>query len=61
LKRLRRKESRYQSDVNHCISKKIVEEAKATNKAIVLEDLTGIRKRGKSKDKRMRRMLGRRC
>jgi putative transposase len=59
LKRLRRKESRYQSDVNHCISKKIVEEAKATNKAIVLEDLTGIRKRGNSKGKRMRRMLGR--
>jgi putative transposase len=59
LKRLRRKESRYQADVNHCISKQIVEEAKATNKAIVLEDLTGIRNRGNKKGKRMRRSLGR--
>jgi IS605 OrfB family transposase len=48
-----------QADVNHCISRRIVEEAKATNKAIVLEDLSGIRKRGDDKGKRMRRMLGR--
>lgn len=59
LKRLCRKESRYQSDVNHCISKEIVEEARTTNKAIVLENLSGIRQRGNSKGKRMRRMLGR--
>jgi IS605 OrfB family transposase len=48
-----------QADVNHCISRRIVEEAKATNKAIVLEDLSGIRKRGNDKSRRMRRMLGR--
>jgi IS605 OrfB family transposase len=59
LKRLRRKESRYQADVNHCISRQIVEEAKATKRAIVLEDLSGIRKRGNNKGRRMRRMLGR--
>ncbi len=47
LKKRRRKESRFASDVNHRISKKLVEIAKGTGRVIVLEDLQGIRKRAK--------------
>ena len=45
LQRLSGKERRFQVWVNHRISKAIVSRAKATNSAIALEDLTGIRKR----------------
>ena len=45
LKRLSGKERRYQKDINHRISKQIVETAKANRQAIVLEDLKGIRDR----------------
>jgi len=45
LRDRKRKEARYASDLNHQISKKIVEKAKHTNRAIVLEDLKGIRSR----------------
>ena len=45
LKQRRRKESRFATDINHCISKRLVEVAKGTNRAIVLEDLKGIRER----------------
>ncbi|MGY2980726.1 putative transposase [Thermostichus sp. OS-CIW-30] len=45
LQRLSGKERRFQTWVNHRISKAIVSRAKATNSAIALEDLTGIRKR----------------
>jgi IS605 OrfB family transposase len=41
-------------NVNHVISKKIVEKATAANLAIALEDLTGIRERA-AKGKRMRK------
>jgi putative transposase len=47
-RRLRRnagKERRFQRDVNHCISKQIVQKAAISCKAIALEDLTGIRER----------------
>jgi IS605 OrfB family transposase len=44
LKKLKRKESLFRRDVNHCISKKLVEKAKDSISAIALEDLTGIRK-----------------
>lgn len=47
LKRRRRKESRFATDVNHCISKRLVQVAKGTQRAIVLEDLKGIRERAK--------------
>ena len=47
LKQRRRKESRFAADVNHCISKKLVQVAKGTQRAIVLEDLKGIRERAK--------------
>jgi putative transposase len=45
LKKRKRKERRFAQDVNHVISKRIVEKAKGTGRAIALEDLTGIRER----------------
>ena len=62
LKKRRRKESRFATYVNHCISKKLVEVAKGTNRAIVLEDLKGIRERArkgtrKTVNKTMRQAL----
>jgi putative transposase len=57
LKRLSGKQKRMMSDVNHRISGQIVRAAKESNRAIALEDLTGIRERA-AKGKRMRKMLG---
>ena len=45
LKKRRRKERRFGQDVNHVISKRVVEKAKGTGRAIGLEDLSGIRGR----------------
>jgi putative transposase len=45
LKRRRRKEARFARDVNHCISKQLVQRAKDTGRGIAIEDLTGIRDR----------------
>jgi putative transposase len=45
LKKRRRKEQRFARDVNHVISKRIVEKAEGTGRAIGLEDLSGIRDR----------------
>lgn len=45
LKKRRRKECRFARDVNHVISKRIVEKAEGTGRAIGLEDLSGIRGR----------------
>ncbi|RKS09110.1 IS605 OrfB family transposase [Nocardiopsis sp. Huas11] len=45
LKRLRRREARRARDVNHTISKSIVERAERTGHGIALEDLKGIRGR----------------
>jgi len=45
IKQIGNKESRFRKDVNHCISKKIVEKAKGTESAISLENLTGINDR----------------
>jgi putative transposase len=39
------RERRFQKDVNHCISKKIVRKAVVDRKALALEDLSGIRER----------------
>jgi IS605 OrfB family transposase len=53
LKRMSGKERRFQTDVNHCISKEIVSKP---NTIFVLEDLSGIRpskKEGSSKGKTM--------
>jgi IS605 OrfB family transposase len=45
LKRLSGKEKRFANDVNHCISKQLVNTAKGTRRGIGLENLTGIRER----------------
>jgi putative transposase len=45
LKKRRRKESRYATDVNHQISKRIVAEAERTGHGIAIEQLGGIRDR----------------
>lgn len=45
LKRLSGKERRFQAQVNHTISYRLIQQAKQTNQAIALEDLTGIRER----------------
>jgi IS605 OrfB family transposase len=45
LKRRRRKERRFQADVNHGIAKQLVASAQGTQRAIALEDLEGIRTR----------------
>ena len=45
LKKRSKKERRFATDTNHCISKKIVEKAKGTMCGIAIEDLTNIRKR----------------
>jgi len=47
LKKIAKKQSRFQKDTNHCISKKIVATAKGTERAIALEDLRNIRSRQK--------------
>ncbi|GAB2442610.1 RNA-guided endonuclease TnpB family protein [Streptomyces incanus] len=45
LKRVRRRESRYATQRNHIIAKKIVHTAERTSRGIGLEDLSGIRQR----------------
>ena len=45
LAKRRRKESRFASHVNHCISKQIVTAAERTERGIALENLEGIRAR----------------
>jgi IS605 OrfB family transposase len=56
LKSIARRETRFQRDVNHCISKKIVGNMEKGS-IIVLEDLKGIRKAGKNRSKNLRRDL----
>ena len=54
LKRLSRKEARYMRDINHQISRKIVDFALETgNPTIALEDLSGIRQNTKRRKKDM--------
>ena len=45
LKQISGRQARLQSDVNHVISKRVVNKAKDTSRSIGLEDLTGIRER----------------
>jgi IS605 OrfB family transposase len=45
LQSLRRKQARFQTNSNHCISKRVVRTAKDTGRGIALEELTGIRDR----------------
>ncbi len=57
LQKARRKESRFVKDVNHCISKKLVQLALMRQKALAIETLTGIRKRGNGLNRAMRAEL----
>ncbi|WP_129670770.1 RNA-guided endonuclease TnpB family protein [Candidatus Chloroploca sp. Khr17] len=45
LRQQARREARFQRDVNHCISKKLVAKARTARKALAVEDLTKIRER----------------
>lgn len=45
LKKLSGKERRFATNINHTISRQIVKKAKDTNRAIAMEDLSGIRDR----------------
>ncbi len=45
MRKRRRKERRMATDVNHCISNKVVKKAKGTARGIAVEELTGIRQR----------------
>lgn len=45
LKQLSGRQSRFQKDTNHCISKALVETAQRTGRGIALEDLSGISSR----------------
>lgn len=45
LKKRSKRESRFVNDVNHCISKALVQKAQRTRRGIAIEDLTGIRER----------------
>ena len=56
LKNYGSKEYRFHKDVNHCLSKRIVEEATRTCSVIVLEDLSGIREQLKARRKQRSRM-----
>lgn len=56
LKKIRGKQARYQKDVNHCISKAIVEKAQRSGWAIALEDLKGISGRVKASRRQRSRL-----
>jgi IS605 OrfB family transposase len=45
LRQVSGREARFQRDVNHCISKRLVHKAVVFRKALALEDLSGIRER----------------
>ena len=49
LKLLRRQQARFQKDINHQISKRLVLEAKHTGRGIAVEELTDIRERTRVK------------
>jgi len=55
LKKMSLKENRYRKDVNHCISKKIVESL-PKNSIVVLEDLKMIRQKARLKKKGRRKL-----
>ncbi len=58
LKQLGQKEQRFRRDVNHVISKKLVEKAKDTQFGIAIEDLKGIRDRARYRKSQRAKMSG---
>jgi putative transposase len=57
LQKAGKRESRFVKDINHCISKKLVQLAIDRQKALACEDLTGIRGRGNCFNRAMRTEL----
>ncbi len=57
LRKHARREARFQKDVNHCISKQLVQKAKTERKALALEELTHIRRRPDHGCRRSQRRL----
>ncbi len=57
LRRLAGRERRYQTHLNHCISKTLVQDAVRENAVLAFEDLSGIRQslNGKCRNKTERR------
>lgn len=49
LRKLAGRQRRFQKDINHQISKRLVEEAQRTNRAVALEELTHIRARTRAR------------
>ena len=58
LQKINRRASRFAKDVNHCISKSLVQKAFVLQKALSLEDLSGIRERSLGFNKTMRWHMG---
>jgi IS605 OrfB family transposase len=58
LQRTARREAGFRRDVNHCISKTLVADAKDTGRGIALEDLTHIRDRARFRQPQRARMAG---
>ena len=59
MKQLSGKEHRYCKDINHCLSKLIVQKAKGTGRSLALEELKGIRERlGRRPKRRQDPVLG---
>ncbi len=58
LKKAAKKQERFVRDTNHCISKELVKDARASKKALGLEDLTWIRARAHGLNKEMRWQMG---
>ena len=56
LRKLSRRETRFRANVNHCVSKRLVEHLEPGS-TIVLEELTHIRDRAKGKGKKQRRQM----
>jgi IS605 OrfB family transposase len=54
LRRIARREARFQKDINHIVSKALVGKAAASCKALALEDLSGIRQRVKVRHEQRR-------
>ena len=54
LRRIARREARFQRDINHIVSKTLVGKAAASCKALALEDLRGIRQRVKVRHEQRR-------
>ena len=58
LKKAAKRQERFVRNSNHCISKEIVNNAKASRKALSIEDLTGIKERTGSFNRETRWQMG---